>query len=138
MKADDEDKIHALALELHESVSRANRAALRKYPDGRDDGAERGRDLREAVIDELEWRLLEVAADLFDLSGDPDSAEEVRETIEDAQRTTAAARRSSRICQGCGCTDFLACPGGCSWAGDQTCSRCKGKPRRPSSARARR
>lgn len=31
-----------------------------------------------------------------------------------------------RVCRGCGCTDAMACPGGCSWVEDDLCSRCAG------------
>jgi hypothetical protein len=138
MKDAEEEKIHALALELHELLSRATRAGLKKHPDGRDDSAERAADLRETVIDELEWRVLEVSADLFELSGDRDTSEEVRESIAEALRCTAAARKSSRVCEGCGCTDFLACPGGCSWTSDRRCSRCDGRRRVQAAARGAR
>ena len=30
------------------------------------------------------------------------------------------------ICRGCGCTDEVACPGGCSWASKGICSTCEG------------
>jgi len=29
-----------------------------------------------------------------------------------------------RVCHLCGCTDRVACPEGCSWVDDKTCSRC--------------
>ena len=32
-----------------------------------------------------------------------------------------------RICQVCGCSDVRACPGGCFWFDERTCSRCVGK-----------
>lgn len=135
MKEIEEEKIHGLALELHELLSRATRAGLKKHPDGRDDSDERGRDLRESVIDELEWRVLEISADLFELAGEPETSEEVRASIAETMRVTAAARKSSRVCEGCGCTDFLACPGGCRWTGDRRCSRCDGKRRVHAAAR---
>lgn len=28
------------------------------------------------------------------------------------------------ICRGCGCTDEVACPGGCIWVEPDLCSRC--------------
>ena len=28
------------------------------------------------------------------------------------------------VCRECGCTDELACPGGCFWVGAGLCSRC--------------
>jgi len=31
-----------------------------------------------------------------------------------------------RTCRVCGCTDELACEGGCAWAGADLCSRCAG------------
>lgn len=37
------------------------------------------------------------------------------------------AKPSVRTCRVCGCTDTLACEGGCSWANANTCSRCAGK-----------
>lgn len=135
MKDQEEDRIHALARELHDLISRGTRAGLKRYPNGRDDSAERGCDLREAVIDELEWRLLEISADLFALAGERETANEVRGSIAETMTITAAARKSSRICEGCGCTDFLACPGGCSWISGQRCSRCEGR-RKPAGGRA--
>lgn len=32
--------------------------------------------------------------------------------------------RAVRACRVCGCTDFRACPGGCSWVEDDLCSAC--------------
>lgn len=29
------------------------------------------------------------------------------------------------VCRGCGCTDEVACPGGCSWAAEGLCSSCR-------------
>lgn len=138
MKEEEEDKIHELAVELHESLSRATRAGLKKHPNGRDDSDERAAALRESVLDELEWRVLEIAADMFTLAGEKEYSEEIRASIAETMRTTAAARKGSRICDGCGCTDFLACPGGCSWAGGNRCSRCEGKRGKvkPASGRA--
>ncbi len=30
----------------------------------------------------------------------------------------------ARACRGCGCTDEMACPGGCHWVEPDLCSRC--------------
>lgn len=42
-------------------------------------------------------------------------------------------------CVGCGCTDALACPGGCSWASHNphVCSECDTRTRKVNEARAR-
>ncbi len=32
-----------------------------------------------------------------------------------------------RTCQVCGCTDAMACPGGCWWVGPELCSACDGQ-----------
>jgi hypothetical protein len=136
MKESEEDKIHDLAIELDEIVGVATRAGLKKYPNSKDESDARGLKLREAVIDELEWRLLEVAADLFELAGDRDAAHEVRGTIAATMNATEDARNATRVCDGCGCTDALACPNGCQWVGDHLCSRCAGK-KKPQAAAAR-
>jgi hypothetical protein len=57
---------------------------------------------------------------------------------EGEQANPAAPRR----CRDCGCTDDLACPGGCTWVEPDLCSRCAGQepplheaPNRPPEAR---
>jgi hypothetical protein len=35
-----------------------------------------------------------------------------------------------RACRKCGCTDYRACPGGCSWVEDDLCSACYVEPRK--------
>ena len=32
-----------------------------------------------------------------------------------------------RTCRVCGCSDYIACPGGCYWVEDDLCSQCVGK-----------
>lgn len=36
-------------------------------------------------------------------------------------------REISRVCRKCGCTEWAACPGGCSWVERDLCSVCVGK-----------
>lgn len=43
-----------------------------------------------------------------------------------------------RICQGCGCTDAAACPGGCHWVSIEppVCSQCAGRGHLPNASDA--
>lgn len=46
---------------------------------------------------------------------------------EEAQALMAKNLGTMRKCRVCGCDDFHACPGGCSWVEDDLCSACVGK-----------
>lgn len=48
-------------------------------------------------------------------------------TPEEAQALMAASAGNIHKCRVCGCDDFHACPGGCSWAEPDLCSACAGK-----------
>lgn len=39
---------------------------------------------------------------------------------------TGDAAHDVRICEGCGCSEFNPCPGGCHWVTEDRCSRCVG------------
>lgn len=39
-------------------------------------------------------------------------------------RSSGARGESVQVCRFCGCSDLLACPGGCSWLSRGRCSRC--------------
>lgn len=39
---------------------------------------------------------------------------------------TGDAAQDQIICEGCGCSAFNSCPGGCVWATETRCSRCVG------------
>lgn len=142
MKEQESDEVHELALELHDLVSKATRHALRELPDGSDHTLGRRVAVSEEALRFLERQVLEIAADLFDLSGERDQAQAVRGHVDEAVTLTESARQSSRVCEGCGCTDFIGCPGGCSWVAASLCSRChgrrNGKARSPAARRARR
>jgi hypothetical protein len=51
------------------------------------------------------------------------------------QRTLKKARligvqELSRVCRVCGCTEWAACEGGCSWVEADLCSKCQEKTKR--------
>lgn len=47
------------------------------------------------------------------------------------------ARLGEMSCKGCGCTEDLACEGGCGWTGPEWCSQCA-PPSKPPQAKKRR
>lgn len=51
---------------------------------------------------------------------------EARQAIE---RVAAERSGEVRSCRYCGCTDDRACPGGCSWTGQDVCSACAWRAR---------
>lgn len=50
---------------------------------------------------------------------------------EEAQELMRQTLPTIRKCRVCGCDDFHACPGGCSWAEPDLCSCCAGKAVQP-------
>ena len=46
---------------------------------------------------------------------------------EEAQTLMAKTAGNIQKCRICGCDDFHACPGGCSWVEPDLCSACQGK-----------
>lgn len=118
--------LERLAREVHTTPARALRAALREEPDGYDQSLRRQRDVLAAEVLELQNALVDIAHDLFELAGAPHIADEINRTRPELVSVLDAARSSARICHGCGCTEFNACPQGCSWSspGSQLCTRC--------------
>jgi hypothetical protein len=56
-----------------------------------------------------------------------DALERWREFTEASKPTTPGVRK----CRGCGCTDDLACPGGCYWVEEDLCSACAKESSKP-------
>ena len=52
---------------------------------------------------------------------------------EPIEEVAARPQPGLRICQGCGCTDAAACPGGCHWVSldPPVCSQCAGRGEMP-------
>jgi hypothetical protein len=120
-------QLEQIATALHFAPSKATRAALREYPDGDDQTLRRQCDLLSQEIHELQAWVVNLAHDLFVLAGAEPHAREVGFNFGQLIVALDEARRSRRVCKGCGCTDSNACPGGCSWATRDLCSRCKAR-----------
>jgi hypothetical protein len=119
--------VERIAGALHFAPAKATRAALREYPDGNDRSLRRDRDLLAQEVLELRAALIDAAHDLFVLAGAEHHARELAMNFGDLKAALDEARKARTVCKGCGCTDSNACPGGCSWATRDLCSRCKAR-----------
>ena len=63
-------------------------------------------------------------------SNSPSTAAKVGPEAAKALMATSAG--NIRTCRACGCDDFHACEGGCSWTEQDLCSACAGKEKDPS------
>ncbi|MGH8748827.1 MAG: hypothetical protein ACREU5_06945 [Burkholderiales bacterium] len=126
----DPRELGEVAKRIHAAPSRALRAALREHSDGDDRSQRRLVAVMAAEIVALQHACVDAAMALFDALGMPDVAQGVDDGRDELVDVMNAARVSRRICTGCGCTEFNACPGGCSWATEELCSRCAARPRK--------
>ncbi|MGH8748805.1 MAG: hypothetical protein ACREU5_06835 [Burkholderiales bacterium] len=124
MTPDQRKEVERLARLLHSAPSRALRNALSQYPDGRDHSDKRNIDVLYAELTKMHQDVLDAAVKLFDLVGLGAIADEVDEGVDELLAVLDAARVAERICNRCGCTEFNACPAGCTWAEKDLCSRC--------------
>ena len=130
--------IDDLAHELHLAPAAALRDALREHADASNRSKDRLLAILGYEIHRLQTTCVDVAAALFELAGARGVADDVRDGAGELCDMLDAARVSTRICVGCGCTEFNACPGGCSWVGRDLCSRCHGRAKGKDTRRRRR
>lgn len=125
------DDVDDVARRIHEAPSRAVRLALRAHSDGSDNSIHRRIKILEDNVMALEQECVEAAIALQELLGRPRLAAAIDDHRYELRDVMHAARIATRVCTGCGCTEFNACPGGCSWssATEDLCTRCAGRKR---------
>ena len=130
LRAHEAKTIERVARFIHSAPARALREGLRQHPEGEDTSHERRIEVLYAELVALELACVDVARDLFELLGAEDVANGVHRSRDELLDMLDAARVSRRVCEGCGCTEFNACPNGCHWAKDDLCSRCADRTNR--------